>query len=92
RLENALDRVDPNKDYSGKIKKLLQTFSETKSYGVPVGCPASRILAELALDSIDKLLSMNRINYKRYVDDFVIFCNSREDAHKILTLLSKKLM
>ncbi|MCV5289636.1 RNA-dependent DNA polymerase, partial [Escherichia coli] len=63
RLENALDRVDPNKDYSGKIKKLLQTFSETKSYGVPVGCPASRILAELALDSIDKLLSMNRINY-----------------------------
>jgi len=92
RLENALDRIDPNKNISGKIKKLLQTFSETKSYGVPVGCPASRILAELALDSIDKLLSMNRINYKRYVDDFIIFCDSREDAHKTLTLLSKKLM
>jgi hypothetical protein len=92
RLENALDRIDPNKKYSGKIKKLLQTFSETKSYGVPVGCPSSRILAELALDSIDKLLSMNRVNYKRYVDDFIIFCNSREDAHKTLTLLSKKLM
>ncbi|EPW8796341.1 RNA-directed DNA polymerase [Morganella morganii] len=92
RLENALDRIDPNKKYAGKIKKLLQTFSETKSYGVPVGCPASRILAELALDSIDKLLSMNGINYKRYVDDFIIFCDSREDAHKTLTLLSKKLM
>lgn len=91
-LENALDRIDPNKKYAGKIKKLLQTFSETKSYGVPVGCPASRILAELALDSIDKLLSMNGINYKRYVDDFIIFCDSREDAHKTLTLLSKKLM
>jgi hypothetical protein len=35
---------------------------------------------------------MNRVNYKRYVDDFIIFCNSREDAHKTLTLLSKKLM
>ncbi|MCG8710552.1 RNA-directed DNA polymerase [Brenneria goodwinii] len=92
RLENALDRIDPQKHYSNKIKKLLQTFSETKSYGVPVGCPASRILAELALDSIDKLLSMNQINYKRYVDDFIIFCNSREDAHKTLTLVSKKLM
>lgn len=92
RLENALDRVDSSKKISSKIKKLLQTFSETKSYGVPVGCPASRILAELALDSIDKLLSMNQINYKRYVDDFIIFCNSREDAHKTLTLLSKKLM
>ncbi|WP_325177453.1 RNA-directed DNA polymerase [Pantoea sp. 1B4] len=92
RLENALDRIDSSRSISGKIKKLLQTFSETKSYGVPVGCPASRILAELALDSIDKLLSMNRINYKRYVDDFIIFCDSREDAHKTLTLLSKKLM
>ena len=92
RLENALDRIDPQKSHSYKIKKLLQTFSETKSYGVPVGCPASRILAELSLDSLDKLLSMNKINYKRYVDDFIIFCESREDAHKKLTLISKKLM
>ncbi|HEM8180726.1 TPA: RNA-directed DNA polymerase [Providencia rettgeri] len=92
RLENAIDRIDSSKNFSSKIKRLLQIFSETKSYGVPVGCPASRILAELALDSIDKLLSMNRINYKRYVDDFIIFCNSKEDAHNTLTLLSKKLM
>lgn len=35
---------------------------------------------------------MNQINYKRYVDDFIIFCDSREDAHKTLTLISKKLM
>ncbi|WP_341477987.1 reverse transcriptase domain-containing protein, partial [Proteus mirabilis] len=28
----------------------------------------------------------------RYVDDFVIFCETREEAHSILTLLSKKLM
>jgi len=92
RLENALDRIDPQKNFSYKIKRLLQTFSETKSYGVPVGCPASRILAELALDSIDKILSMNKINYKRYVDDFIIFCDSKEDAHKTLTTISKKLM
>ncbi|PLR48274.1 RNA-dependent DNA polymerase [Chimaeribacter arupi] len=92
RLENALDRIDLSKNNSSKIKKLLQTFSETKSYGVPVGCPASRILAELALDSVDKLLTMNKINYKRYVDDFIIFCNSKEDAHKALTLISRKLM
>jgi hypothetical protein len=92
RLENALDRIDPQKEYSYKIKKLLQLFTETKSYGVPVGCPASRILAELALDSIDQLLSMNQIIYKRYVDDFIIFCQSKEEAHNILTFISKKLM
>ncbi|MDR4899402.1 RNA-directed DNA polymerase, partial [Yersinia kristensenii] len=92
RLENLLDRLDPNKAISSKIKKMLQIFSETKSYGVPVGCPASRILAELTLDSVDQLLSMNGINFKRYVDDFIIFCDSKEDAHSKLTFISKKLM
>ena len=58
RLENALDRIDPQKEISSKIKKLVQTFSGTNSYGLPVGGPASRILAELALDSLDHILLM----------------------------------
>ncbi|HHN8581117.1 RNA-directed DNA polymerase [Providencia vermicola] len=92
RLENALDRIDPHKNISSKIKKMMQIFSGTNSYGLPVGGPASRILAELALDSLDHLLLINSIKFKRYVDDFIIFCNTKEDAHSILTLLSKKLM
>jgi hypothetical protein len=91
-LENALDRINPQKEISSKIKKLIQTFSGTNSYGLPVGCPASRILAELALDSIDHLLCLHQIAFKRYVDDFVIFCDSKEAAHSVLTFLSRKLM
>ncbi|WP_454209241.1 RNA-directed DNA polymerase [Proteus sp. Marseille-Q3619] len=92
RLENSLDRIDPHKNISSKIKKMMQIFSGTNSYGLPVGGPASRILAELALNSLDHLLLINSIKFKRYVDDFVIFCETREEAHSILTLLSKKLM
>ncbi|WP_107850375.1 RNA-directed DNA polymerase [Oceanimonas marisflavi] len=92
RLENALDRIDKNKNVSSKIKKLIQTFSGTNSYGLPVGGPASRILAELALDSLDHILIINGIRYKRYVDDFIIFCGTKEDAHSVLTLISRKLM
>lgn len=92
RLENALDRIDPQKDISSKIKKLIQTFSGTNSYGLPVGGPAARILAELALDSLDHILLINGIRYKRYVDDFLIFCKTKEEAHSILTLISRKLM
>jgi len=91
-LENALDRINPQKEISSKIKKLIQTFSGTNSYGLPVGCPASRILAELALDSIDHLLCLHKISFKRYVDDFVIFCDTKESAHSVLTFLSRKLM
>ncbi|WP_279143608.1 RNA-directed DNA polymerase [Photobacterium phosphoreum] len=92
RLENALDRIDPQKTISSKIKKMMQNFSGTNSYGLPVGGPAARILAELSLDSIDHLLQINGIHYKRYVDDFLIFCKTKEEAHSILTFISRKLM
>ncbi|MEY8212908.1 MAG: RNA-directed DNA polymerase, partial [Colwellia sp.] len=92
RLENALDRIDPQKTISSKIKKLMQNFSGTNSYGLPVGGPAARILAELSLDSIDHILQINGIRFKRYVDDFVVFCKTKEDAHSILTFISRKLM
>lgn len=92
RLENALDRVNPQRNISSKIKKLIQNFSGTNSYGLPVGGPASRILAELALDSIDHLLTINNIKHKRYVDDFLIFCTSKDEAHSALTMISRKLM
>ena len=92
RLENALDRLDPNKQISSRIKKLIQTFSGTNSYGLPVGGPASRILAELALDSLDHILQIHGIKFKRYVDDFVVFCETKEQAHSILTFISRKLM
>ena len=92
RLENALDRLDPAKDISFKIKRLLQTFSGTNSYGLPVGGPAARLLAELALDSLDRILDINRVKFKRYVDDFILFATTKEQAHSHLTLLSRKLM
>ncbi len=92
RLENALDRVDPSKDISFRLKKLLQTFSGTNSYGLPVGGPAARLLAELSLDSLDHLLELNQVVFKRFVDDFIVFADSKEQAHSHLTFLSRKLM
>lgn len=92
RLENALDRLDPGKNISSKIKGLVQYFSGTNSYGLPVGGAASRILSELVLDSVDRIMKLHRIEFKRYVDDYVIFCESREDAHSALAFLSRKLM
>ncbi|MGJ3493561.1 RNA-directed DNA polymerase, partial [Piscirickettsia salmonis] len=90
RLENELDHID--KSASTNIKKLIQKFSNTHSYGLPVGGPASRILAELALNQTDKFLQSKNIKFKRYVDDFIIFCQTKEEAHTTLTLLSKTLM
>lgn len=92
RLENELDRIDANREVAPKIKKLIQTFSGTVSYVLPIGCPASRILAELSLNAVDSILQSQGVKFARFVDDYNIFCTSFEEAHSVLTFLSQKLM
>jgi hypothetical protein len=91
KLLNQLNRVDLTTDIPSRILKLLSIFSGTISYGLPVGGPASRILAELALNHTDFHLKIRGIVFCRYADDYSIFCNSESEAYKILVLLSEKL-
>ena len=90
KLENELKRVDTT-DVPSRILKLLSQFSGTISYGLPVGGPASRILAELALNHTDFHLKSRGIVFCRYADDYSIFCSDESEAYKTLILLSEKL-
>ncbi|MCG3175670.1 MAG: hypothetical protein MOGMAGMI_00603 [Candidatus Omnitrophica bacterium] len=92
RLDNELSRIESSDTETTKrIMKLLGKFSHTRSYGLPVGGPSSRILAELALKPIDTHLDMRSIVFCRYVDDYHVFANSKEDAHKHLARLADML-
>jgi hypothetical protein len=91
RLENALLRLPSVGDIPARIMRLLSHFSRNVSYGLPIGGPASRILAELALAPVDDHLFRRRFTFCRYADDYAIFCNSKSDAYKVLVLLSEKL-
>jgi len=53
RLENALKQLGLRGSQSSKIMDLLQNFSGTYSFGMPVGGPAARILSELLLNQVD---------------------------------------
>lgn len=92
RLENALTRVSRNTDYNKRIMKILMAVSSNASYGLPIGGNASRILAELLLTSIDSQLSTKKITFVRFVDDFVIFAKSREDAFSHLNFVAEFLL
>ena len=91
RLENALKKATKNTEAIRRIKGLLDAFSGNVSYGLPVGGPASRLLSELVINSIDRLLLANGVTYCRFVDDFRIFADSREQAHAHLVLLGQML-
>lgn len=90
-IENSLRRLPSPGDAPRRIMQLLTNFSNNVSYGLPIGGPASRILAEMALCPVDEHLFRRRIKFCRYADDYCIFCNSKSEAYKILVLLSEKL-
>lgn len=91
RIENALKRVPGVGDQPKRLMDLLGHFSQNVSYGLPVGGPASRILAELALDGVDKLLDRRGVRFCRYADDYAIFCTDKAEAYRTLVFLSEKL-
>jgi len=91
RIENALNRLPHPDGLPKRIMSLLNAFSKNVSYGLPIGGPASRILAELALNAVDKNLVRRHVKFCRYADDYCLFCDDRAEAHRLLVLLSEKL-
>ncbi|MCD9122398.1 RNA-directed DNA polymerase [Cupriavidus sp. UGS-1] len=91
RIENALKRVPGVGDQPKRLMDLLGQFSQNVSYGLPVGGPASRLLAELSLDGVDKLLDRRGVRFCRYADDYAIFCTDKAEAYRTLVFLSEKL-
>lgn len=91
RIDNALRRIPGIENTRKKIMKLLAAFSTRDSYGLPVGGPASRILAELALNDVDRQLETRRIDFCRYADDYTIGASSKDDAYRALVILAAKL-
>lgn len=91
RVENALKWLKAKPEIVKRIVELLGAFSNNVSYGIPVGGDASRLLAELVLNTVDKSLRSSGVKFCRFVDDYRIFCDSKEQAYEHLILLSDKL-
>ena len=91
RVENALKRLPGVGDQPKRLMDLLGHFSQNVSYGLPVGGPASRLLAELALNGVDTLLDRRGVRFCRYADDYSIFCADKAEAYRTLVFLASKL-
>lgn len=91
RIENALRQIAGDTDYPHKIRTFLSTFSNTRSFGLPIGGPAARMLSELTINQVDRLLLRANIEFTRFADDFHIFATTREEAYRHIIQLSEKL-
>jgi hypothetical protein len=62
------------------LQRYLQTLTDKGSRGVPIGPHTSHILAECALDSLDRSLKSHGYDHCRYVDDIHIFVDNETSA------------
>jgi hypothetical protein len=94
RLENALQAVDRSATKTKHIMAVLKRLSNNTSYGLPIGGPAARILAELVLNRVDHLLNAEPTlsTFCRYADDYRFFVDDIQAAYKTIGLLSEKLL
>jgi hypothetical protein len=79
-LENALKHLRDDRNYGRKIMRLLSSYTHNRSHGAPVGGPAARLLSELTLNQIDRLLRQGRVNFLRFADDYHIFVKAKRKA------------
>lgn len=80
----------------GKVLKLIESYLEqdimdglnrwTPVGGTPQGAVISPLLANLYLHSLDKLMMQAGHTMVRYADDFVILCQTQEEAQNALAL------
>lgn len=77
---------------SKQVNALLSKFSAGRSFGLPVGGQAARVLAELFLHHIDSELTTAGIKWYRYVDDYVLIAANTSDAYHALSVLGHCLM
>jgi hypothetical protein len=91
-LENHLLNVGCDAKYVALIREMLFFWAgDRRSFGVPVGSDASRILSEAVLLNVDSKLNDAGIVFVRYVDDFRIFSNTRANALKSIEILTNLL-
>ena len=82
-IANALAKIECPLELQQRLLLVLDLL-ELSVNGLPIGGPASRILAEAVLRDVDENFMLENMTYCRFVDDIRIFSNSQQIAFQQL--------
>ena len=88
RVEGALSHATNKNNHVLALKNLMSRWNQTQSYGIPVGPSPSRLIAEISIDDVDRILVSEKIPFARFVDDYRLFGTSDVDAYRKLLRLA----
>ena len=91
RVEGALSNATQKNNHVLALSRMLGQWNQSQSYGIPVGSEASKLIAELSIDDVDKILRSERVTFVRFMDDYRLFATSAGDAYRKLTSLAEAL-
>ncbi len=84
--------------FEGVFDRYMQVSNSSETNGIIIGPEFSRIFAEVILQRVDQNVRQrateeNLLNFsvKRYVDDYFVFTNNEELAHKIMAIFREEL-
>ena len=80
RLENALRAATQRTSHVNAVMRCLSGWNGTETFGIPVGCAPSRLLAEITLSDVDEALLANGVDFLRLMDDSRFFAESEAAA------------
>jgi retron-type reverse transcriptase len=93
-IENQLAECGFPAPVARRVKDLIVSITQRSSKGIPIGPHTSHLLAEMTLIPFDDHLNLLDIEFKRYVDDIIIFCHTEKEArvklNKIADILDKE--
>lgn len=83
--------------FGNDFDKLMQKMNYNETNGIAVGPELSRVFAEIILSAVDAEVTMKSrsrgfvvgrdFEYRRYVDDFILFCHSKDVAAEITSII-----
>ena len=90
-VENQLQISNFPNQVTKWVIGLLESTTQGVSRGIPIGPHAAHLIAECTLIPVDNSLKASGVEFIRYVDDLVIFCDSANDARKAIYTIASTL-
>lgn len=90
-LENALRVATGSAAHADALVRFVGQLNQSVSYGLPVGPSGSRLLAELVVSDVDRLMLSEGFDFIRFVDDYRVFCRTEREAYDALAKLANAL-
>ncbi|MEH6467806.1 MAG: antiviral reverse transcriptase Drt4, partial [Porticoccus sp.] len=89
KLQLQQRRNTPN--WYDDIDKYQRKAKRNETQGIPIGPATSSVIVEYILGGVDRALVDSGFVYRRYIDDYVCYCETDEQAQRFIRLLSKEL-